>query len=75
MSAKVLDGKAYKSLDPATTYSVVVNNFIAVGGDLNNMLKATPGQIDTGFVDAEALLDYVKGMTLKNSEARINVIK
>lgn len=74
-NAKVLDGSGYKALDPAAIYSVVVNNFIAVGGDLYNTLKATPGQIDTGFVDAEALLDYVKGMTLKNSEARIHVVK
>ena len=73
--AAVLEGKAYKALDPAGTYSVVVNNFMATGGDLYNTLKATPGQIDTGFVDAEALLDYVKGMTLKNAEARINVVK
>ena len=74
-NAMVLEGSTYKPLDPAATYSVVVNNFMAAGGDLYNTLKATPGQMDTGYIDAEALLDYVKGMTLKNAEARINVIK
>jgi 5'-nucleotidase / UDP-sugar diphosphatase len=74
-NAAVLEGKEYKALDPVATYSVVVNNFIATGGDLYNTLKATPGQIDTGFIDAEALLDYVKGMTLKNPEARIHIVK
>ena len=74
-NAMVLDGKAYKALDPAATYTVVVNNFIAAGGDLYNTLKATPGQMETGYIDAEALLDYVKGMTLKNAEARIKLVK
>lgn len=74
-NAQVLDGSAYKALDPAATYSVVVNNFMAVGGDLYHTLKATPGQMDTGYIDAEALLDYVKGQTLKNVEPRINVVK
>jgi len=74
-NAMVLDGSTPKALDPAASYSVVVNNFMASGGDLYNTLKATPGQIDTGFVDAEALLDYVKGKTLKNVEARITIVK
>ena len=71
----VLDGSAYKPLDPAASYTVVVNNFMAAGGDLYSTLKATPGQIDTGTIDAEALLDYVKDMTLKNQDPRINVVK
>lgn len=74
-NAMVLDGSAYKALDPAASYTVVVNNFMAAGGDLYNTLKATPGQLETGYIDAEALLDYVKGKTLKNAEARINVVK
>jgi 5'-nucleotidase len=72
--AKVLDGAAYRPLDPAATYTVVVNNFMAAGGDLNATLKATPGQVDTGMIDAEALLDFVKGKTLRNAEARVHVV-
>ncbi len=74
-NAMVLDGATPKALDPTSTYSVVVNNFMASGGDLYHTLKATPGQIDTGYVDAEALLDYVQGKTLKNVEARITIVK
>ena len=74
-NVKVLDGGASKALDPAASYSVVVNNFMAAGGDLNNTLKAVPGQMDTGTIDAEALLAYVQGKILKNPEARINVLK
>ena len=69
----VQDGAAWKALDPAATYTVVVNNFMAAGGDLYNTLKATPGQMDTGYIDAEALLEYVNGKTLKNPEARITI--
>ena len=72
--ARVQDGAAHKPLDPAATYSVVVGSFIANGGDLNATLKAAPGKMDTGLVDAEALLDYVKGKTLKNAEARIHLL-
>lgn len=74
VNARVLDGAAYKPLDPAALYNVVVGSFIANGGDLNTTLKAAPGKMDTGMVDAEALLDYVKGKTLKNVEARIHLL-
>jgi 5'-nucleotidase len=70
----VQEGATYKALDPAATYSVVVNNFMAAGGDLYNTLKATPNQADTGYIDAEALLEFVKGKTLKNEEPRIHLV-
>jgi 5'-nucleotidase / UDP-sugar diphosphatase len=73
-NAKVQDGAATRPLDAAATYTVVVGSFIANGGDLNATLKAMPGKMDTGMVDAEALLDYVKGKTLRNAEARIHVL-
>lgn len=72
-NAKVQDGAAWKAMDPAGSYTVVVNNFMAAGGDLYHTLKATPGQLETGYIDAEALLEYVKGKTLKNVEPRITV--
>lgn len=73
-NARVGEGAAYQPLEPAATYRVVVNNFMAAGGDLNNALKAVPGQMDTGYIDAEALLDYVKDKTLKNAEPRIKLL-
>lgn len=74
-NARVLAGSAYAPLDPAATYSVVVNSFIANGGDFNATLKAAPGKMDTGLIDAEALLDYVKGRTLRTGEARVRLVK
>jgi 5'-nucleotidase len=73
-NARVLDGAASRPLDPAASYSVVVGSFIANGGDLNATLKAARGKMDTGMVDAEALLDYVKGRTLRNPEERIHLL-
>ena len=71
--AQVLDGTS-RPLDPAATYSVVVNSFMAAGGDHNATLKAAPDPVDTGLIDAEALLDYVKDKTLLNAGARIHLL-
>ena len=46
-------------LDPAKTYRLVVNNFQAVGGDGYPVLTGHPSFIDTGFVDAEVLREYI----------------
>lgn len=63
---------AWAALDPAATYSLVVNNFMAGGGDKNFTLGALSDKYDTGFIDSEAMLDYVAGKELKNiSESRI----
>ncbi len=70
---KRADG-SYAPIDPAKKYKVVVNNFMADGGDKNFTLAKLPAdrKYDTGFIDSEAMLDYVLGKTLKNSgEERI----
>uniref|UniRef100_A0A7C3IEC9 5'-nucleotidase n=1 Tax=Gracilinema caldarium TaxID=215591 RepID=A0A7C3IEC9_9SPIR len=66
---KAKDG-SWKPLDPKGTYKLVVNNFIADGGDKNVTLGAIPKarKYDTGYVDSEAMLDYVLGKTLKESK-------
>ncbi len=62
-------------LDPNAEYKVVVNNFMASGGDKNTTLAASSGKYDTGFVDAEAFLDYVQGKELSNiEEKRITLV-
>jgi 5'-nucleotidase / UDP-sugar diphosphatase len=63
-----------EALDPAKVYKVVVNSFIAGGGDHYDALKAADGKIDTGFNDAEAFMEYIGGKTLKESDPRINVL-
>jgi len=62
-----------EAIDPARDYRVVVNNFIAAGGDRYDTLKAAAGKIDTGFNDAEAFMEYVSAKTLTEAAPRIVV--
>ena len=63
-------------LDPEAVYKVVVNNFMAAGGDRYDALKEAPGKYDTGFNDAEVFMEYIKDKTLVNiPEQRIRVIR
>lgn len=48
-------------LDPARTYRVCLNTFMASGGDGHEGLKNAKGRrIDTGFVDIDALVAYFR---------------
>jgi 5'-nucleotidase len=50
------------------TYRLVLNSFIASGGDAYVMFRDAKGKrVDTGFVDLDALIDYFR----KNSPIRI----
>jgi 5'-nucleotidase len=51
-----LNGKA---LDPAASYSVTVNSFLASGGDNFRGFNAGTGKRDTGKVDLQAMVDYM----------------
>lgn len=71
------DDGSWAPLDLAASYKVVVNNFMAAGGDKNFTLEKMPAarKYDTGFIDSEAMLDYVLGKRLKNvSEVRVKNI-
>jgi 5'-nucleotidase / UDP-sugar diphosphatase len=62
--------KGFAPLDLEATYRVVVNNFIANGGDGFTVLKEAQGyRVDTGFSDAESFMDYLK--ELKAVEAQV----
>jgi 5'-nucleotidase len=51
-----------KSIDPKETYRIVTNNFLAKGGDFHAVLGATKGyRFDTGLVDVDLLIEYLKG--------------
>jgi 5'-nucleotidase len=69
-----LDG-SFAPLDPNASYSMVVNNFMAVGGDKYDTLAAIAGKQDTGYIDAESFFAYVKDKSLVNDEQRIRLIK
>ena len=46
------------ALDPAAEYTVVVNSFLAAGGDNFGTLADGTDRTDTGRVDLEAMVDY-----------------
>lgn len=46
-------------IDPARTYRLALNRFMAAGGDGYPKLDNHPGFVDTGFVDAQALREYL----------------
>lgn len=55
---------AGEPLDLFKTYMITVNNFTAGGGDDHQELKNAQGQrTDTGLVDIDALIDYIKAHT------------
>ncbi len=62
-----IDGQ---SLDLAKTYKVTLLNFTANGGDAHNVLKAAKGaRLETGLIDLDALIDYVKPHTPVKAES------
>jgi len=46
-------------VDPAATYSVTVNSFLAAGGDNFHELVNGASKADTGKIDLEAMVDYL----------------
>lgn len=63
-------------IDLNKTYKVVTNNFMATGGDGYKMLSVLPSY-DTGFVDADALKDYIVklGVVSPEVEGRLTIIE
>jgi 5'-nucleotidase/UDP-sugar diphosphatase len=70
----VMIGNAPIDLDK--TYKTVTNNFMAAGGDGYSMFKETQ-QVDTGFVDADSLREYIakSGEVNPKVEGRVTVIQ
>lgn len=63
-------------LDPAKTYRIAMNAFLAGGGDGHEVIKAAKGQRwDAGVSDIDALIDYLKTNNPLNpvAEGRIKV--
>lgn len=51
---------AGQPVDPAGTYRMAINSYIASGGDGYPKMDDHPGYVNTGFVDAEVLRAYVQ---------------
>ncbi|OAN18696.1 bifunctional UDP-sugar hydrolase/5'-nucleotidase [Photobacterium jeanii] len=65
VSNVVLNGK---KLDPKETYRFTVPSFNAAGGDGYPKISEHPGYVNTGFVDAEVLKEFLE----KNSPVDVN---
>jgi 2',3'-cyclic-nucleotide 2'-phosphodiesterase/3'-nucleotidase len=55
--ARLIDGRV---VSPDSTYTVVVNNFMAAGGAGFGMLKEAASATQTGIVDLDALVAYLE---------------
>ena len=56
-STVTVDGKP---LDPAATYKVATNNFLAAGGDNFTAFRTNSGVRDSGLIDFDALRSYLE---------------
>ncbi len=68
----VIEGAAVKSatikgaaIDPAKTYRMALNSFQANGGDGYPKLSNHPGYVNTGFVDADVMREYLSRNGIK----------
>lgn len=55
-------------IDPAKTYRMATLSFNATGGDSYPAIDKKPGYVNTGFVDAEVLKEYIE----QNSPLDVN---
>ncbi len=65
------------AIDPAKTYRIATNQYLADGRDGYAAFKTESGyRYDTGFLDAEVFMEYVEetGPLMKSSETRITFI-
>lgn len=54
-------------IDPAKSYRVVLNSFMATGGDAYTSLRDAKGyRLDTGTLDRDVLIDFLKGYKGEN---------
>ena len=55
------DDDSYSAIDESGTYHIVVDSYVAGGGDYYSVIgDATGYRYDTGFVDVEAFMDYAQ---------------
>jgi len=67
----------YRSADPRSVYRIVVNAFMAGGGDgLTTLKKAGGFRVDTGIIDQDAFRDHLRklGSFGSPTERRITVL-
>ncbi len=66
MAGAKIDGK---DIDPAALYRLALNSYLASGGDGYPRMDAHPGFVNTGFVDAGVLREYVESNSPLSAES------
>jgi 5'-nucleotidase len=62
-------------IDPNASYRVVVNNFIAGGGDGYSVLQRGANKVDTGFLDADVLVEYLQARSPVNPQVEGRIVQ
>jgi 5'-nucleotidase/UDP-sugar diphosphatase len=73
---QVSDGRGgFTPIDPNASYRVVVNNFIAGGGDGYSVLQRGANKVDTGFLDADVLVEYLRARSPVNPQVEGRIVQ
>jgi 5'-nucleotidase/UDP-sugar diphosphatase len=65
-------------IDLRKTYRIVTNSFLAAGGDAHEAMKGAKGfRIDTGILDSDSFVDYVRSRSplRASGDARIRYVR
>lgn len=60
ISVDIGSGTNFKPIDLNANYRLVVNNFIATGGDGYSVLNQGTNRLDTGFLDSDTMAEYIR---------------
>lgn len=77
VTAQSADAIVYEPINPTATYRVATNNFMLTGGDGYSVFTQGSGQVDTGFIMAEVLNDYIAAKSPVNqaTEGRVTRVQ
>lgn len=65
----------YQPLDTKATYRVITNNFLLNGGDGYEVFKSGKNQIDTGFLLADVVMDYITSRSPINQQLDQRIVQ
>ncbi len=75
ISIKILDkNSTEKPLDPNATYRVITNSFLMTGGDGYEMMKSGKNAVDTGFLLADVVMDYIQDQSPLNPKVSDRIV-
>ncbi len=66
INLRITDGEVTRAIvngrevDPSQTYRLVVNSFMASGGDGYPQINNHPNFVNTGFIDADVIVEYIE---------------